>query len=293
MSAQQSVERRQRDALDELRVQLLDNAPVTERRLHLAGVSTPVLEGGSGAPLVLLHGGIECGGIVWTPVMSRLAEHYRIVVPDLPGLGEAEPVDRLDTATFARWCIELLQETCREEPTLVAHSLGASLAARFATRHSDLLRGLVLYGAPSVGRYRLPLGLLVTAIRFDLRPSKRNGERFARYAFFDLDRLRARDPQWYEAWDAYLRRLAVVPHVKKTMRQLIRSGTKRIPDDELGRIAVPTTLVWGRHDRFVPLGLAEAAHTRLRWPLCVIDGAGHVPHIERPHTFLRALGGVG
>ena len=49
------------------------------------------------------------------------------------------------------------------------------------------------------------------------------------------------------------------------------------------------TLLWGRHDRFVPLSLAEAAAGRLGWPLHVIEDAGHVPHIEQSDAFLEAL----
>ena len=128
----------------------------------------------------------------------------------------------------------------------------------------------------------------MVAIRFGLRPSERNAERFQRWAFFDLDEVRRRDPEWLGAFGAYLRARATVPHVKRTMRQLIGAGTKQIPDRELRRITVPTTLVRGRHDRFVPLALAEAASRRLGWPLQVIDDAGHVPHIERPDAFVSA-----
>jgi pimeloyl-ACP methyl ester carboxylesterase len=288
MTAQLSVEERRPPAGDDLRARLLQGIPVAERRLPPAGVSTTVLEGGEGSPLLLLHGGIECGGVYWAPVISRLAERYRIVVPDVPGLGESEPVARLDATTFAAWFAELLEQTCQVKPTVVAHSLGGSLAARFAARHGDLLHRLVLCGAP-LGAYRLPLGLLVTAIRFDLRPSERNSERFARWAFHDLDRTRRQDAGWYGAFDGYSRARAVVPHVKRTMRRLIKAETKRIPDDELRRIAGPTVLVWGRHDRFVPLSHAEAASADFGWPLHVIDDAGHVPHIERPDAFLRAL----
>lgn len=80
-----------------------------------------------------------------------------------------------------------------------------------------------------------------------------------------------------------------MPHVKSTMRRLIRTATKRIPDTELRRIDVPATLIWGSHDRFVPLTLAEGASERLGWPLRVIDEVGHVPHIERSEAFLEAL----
>ncbi len=268
---------------------MLAGLPVRERRVELAGTSTTVLEGGDGPPLVLLHGGIECGGAIWAPVVATLAERHRVVIPDLPGLGESDPVARLDGATFAEWFTALLRLTCDEPPALVAHSLGGSLAARFAARRGELLERLVIYGAPGVGRYRMPVGLRVTAIRFALRPTERNAERFERRAFLDLDRVRALDAEWLAAFEAYSLARAHVPHVRRTMNRLIRAGTKQIPGAELERIAVPASLVWGRHDRFVPLALGEAASRRLGWPLHVVEGAGHVPHAEQSEAFLEAL----
>jgi pimeloyl-ACP methyl ester carboxylesterase len=275
--------------VDQDRVRLLADLVVTERRARLAGVSTAVIEAGEGPPLVLLHGGIECGGAYWAPVISELAADHRLVIPDVPGLGQSEPVARLDPATFADWFAELLRATCTEKPRLIAHSLLGTLAARFAAEHGDLLHGLMIYAAPGIGPYRMPLGLRLVAIRFALRPSEGNAERFDRWAFFDMDRARRRDPGWLEAFNAYTRSRARVPHVKRTMRQLIGSCTKQVPDAELRRIPVATELLWGRHDRFVPLDLAEATSARLGWPLHVIDGAGHVPHVERPEAFLQAL----
>jgi 2-hydroxymuconate-semialdehyde hydrolase len=273
----------------EPRARMLAGLPVHERRLELDGTSTTVLEGGDGPPLVLLHGGIECGGAIWAPVVARLAERHRVVIPDLPGLGESDPVDRLDAATFAAWFTALLRQTCDERPALVAHSLGGTLAARFAARHGEQLERLVIYGAPGVGRYRMPLGLRVTAIRFALRPTERNAERFERWAFFDLDRVRALDAGWLAAFDSYSLARAHVPHVRRTMNRLIRSATKQVPDAELERIPIPASLLWGRHDRFVPVALGEAASSRLGWPLHVVEGAGHVPHVERSEAFLEAL----
>jgi 2-hydroxymuconate-semialdehyde hydrolase len=268
---------------------MLAGLPVTERGLDVGGIETAVLEGGDGPPLVLLHGGIECGGAYWAPVLARLAERHRLVVPDVPGLGESAPVDRLDDDTFAVWFTGVLEQLRCVRPTLVAHSLLGSAAARFASRRSQLLRGLVVYGAPGVGPYRMPLRLRYVAIRFAIRPSARNAERFDRFALLDLDALRRRDPDWSAAFDAYTRDRASVSHVKRTMRRLIATETKQIPDAELDRIAVPTTLVWGRHDRMVPLALAQGAASRHGWPLRVVDGAAHAPHIEQPDAFVETL----
>lgn len=147
----------------------------------------------------------------------------------------------------------------------------------------------MIYAAPGIGPYRIPLGLRVVAMRFGLRPTERNAERFDRFAFFDFDGARRRDPAWFEAFSAYTRQRAAVPQVKRTMGRLLKAGAKQVPDSDLRSIEVPTSLIWGRQDRFVPLALAEAASSRLAWPLQSIEHAGHVPHIERPRAFLHAL----
>ena len=81
----------------------------------------------------------------------------------------------------------------------------------------------------------------------------------------------------------------MVPHVRHTMRQLIRACTRQIPEAELQRIEVPTALVWGRADRMVRLHIAELASAKFGWPLQVIEHSGHVPMVEQPESFMRAL----
>lgn len=277
------------------RERMLAGVPATSQVLAVAGIATSVWEVGDGAPLLLLHGGIECGGAMWAPVVGRLAQRHRVVVPDLPGLGESAPVERLDPDTFARWLRDLLRQTGLHRPTLVAHSLGGALSGRFAARHGDALGRLVLYGVPSLGPYRMPLRLRYAAVRFAIRPTVRNAERFDRFALYDLDATRRRDPAWFEAFDAYTRARAVVPHVKKTMRRLITAGIKQIPDADLARITAPTTLLWGRHDRMVPLSIGRGAAARHGWPMHVVEDAAHVPHIEQPDLFcdqLESIAGV-
>jgi pimeloyl-ACP methyl ester carboxylesterase len=273
------------------RDRLLEGLPVAERRIDVDGIVTSVLEGGQGPPMVLLHGGSPAGGIVWAlgPI-HQLARSYRLVVPDLPGLGESAPLARLDAESFGEWFAGLLRMTCREQPTLVAHSLPASLAARFAAHHGDLLRTLILLGTPALGRWRPPLGFQLAALRLGVRPSEGAIERFNRWAFVDPDRTRKQLGDRFDDLTAYTLSRARVPQVKRTMRQLVKAGTKQIPDAELRRIEVPTHLLWGRQDRMAPLRFAEAASTRLAWPLHAIDASGHIPPAEQPEAFLHALG---
>ena len=68
------------------REQLLTGIPVTEQRYTFAGVSTAVLEGGEGPPIVLLHGPGE-SAVNWRWVVPDLVTTHRVVAPDLPAHG--------------------------------------------------------------------------------------------------------------------------------------------------------------------------------------------------------------
>jgi pimeloyl-ACP methyl ester carboxylesterase len=66
-------------------------------------------------------------------------------------------------------------------------------------------------------------------------------------------------------------------------------GWRAIPDAELARTSVPTTLIWGRHDRQTPLAVAQRAGVRYGWPLHVIEDAADDPAFEQPEAVLKAL----
>jgi pimeloyl-ACP methyl ester carboxylesterase len=290
MSRQRIMEDGSRRASGEdARRRLLAGAPVTERRLDLAGVSTAVLEGGDGPPVVLLHGQGGWSGM-WLPVVADLVTTHRVVAPDLPGLGASEvPDGPPDAARVLAWLDALIQRTCPAPPALVGVSLGASIAARFAIAHPDRLSRLVLVGAGSLARFRPAPGVALALIRFVARPNERTQRGFLRQIAVDPGRVRALMGARWEASQAYLLDLARTPSVRAANRRLLRElGTKAIPPHELARIAAPTSLIWGRHDRVMRLRIAEAASARYGWPLHVIEDAGHFS-IEQPEAFRAAL----
>ena len=269
---------------------LLEGMPVTERRLDLAGVSTQLLEGGDGPPIVLLHG-LGGFGAEWGRVIPHLVGGHGVVVPDLPGHGRSGvPADRLDAGAVVAWLHDLIAQTCAEPPTLVGHSMGGGIAARFAAEHGDQVRRIVLVDSTSLGRFRPALGVIVAIMRFGAHPSPPNHDRFLRQVMFDPERAGAEWGARWGAFEEYDIALAKQPSVSTANGQLARRiGARRIPPDELRRIGAPVGLIWGRGDRLVRFRIAEKAGARFRWPLYPIDDCGHGPHIERPNAFLEAL----
>ncbi|MGH2749469.1 MAG: alpha/beta fold hydrolase [Actinomycetota bacterium] len=275
---------------DRLATQLIEGLPVTTRRLDLAGVSTSLVEGGEGPPMVLLHGQ---GGFaeILSGLIGNLIDRYDVVAPDLPGLGRSEVRGgTLDGPGMVKWLGELIGKTCDQPPIVLGLSLGGSIGARFAVERGQEISKLILVDSGSLGRFRPPPSVLFALIRFARKPNEAGAERLHRQVFHDSDRVRAQIGDRLTAIRDYQVDRAQQPSVNAANRTLLRKvGTKRIPDDELRKIEVPVAVIWGRKDRVMSIKQAERVSARFGWPLYPIEDAGHVPMVEQPAAFGAAL----
>jgi pimeloyl-ACP methyl ester carboxylesterase len=271
------------------REQLLAGLDVEERHIELAGISTAVLEGGEGRPVVLLHGPGEFAP-KWWRVIPQLMKSHRVVAPDLPAHGASHtPEAPLDEARVLAWLDELIDRTCRSRPTLVGHVLGGAIAARYAVEHGDRLDRLVLVDTLGLARFRPKLRFAATLIGLQVRPTESAYNRFMNQCSADLPGLREDMGDRWDPYVSYSLELARSPSAK-AMRQLMRDvGLPPVPPGRLTRIGVPTTLIWGRQDKANDVRIAQAASARYQWPLHVIEDCADDPARDHPEAFLRAL----
>jgi pimeloyl-ACP methyl ester carboxylesterase len=215
----------------------------------------------------------------------------RIVVPDLPGHGESYPGEiELDEPRVTRWLLELIESTCTEPPTLVGHILGGGIALRFAARHEERLRRVVLVDSLGLAPFRPSLRFALGLLGFLIRPSEGSYHRFMAQCEYDRDALAEDMGEDWRVIRDYALELARDPVAKAAMRSLMSGvGVPRIPDETLADLDVPVALIWGRHDRALPLSIAESASERHGWPLHVIGGTADDAPLERPEAFVRAL----
>lgn len=298
-SVQEQRERRHGQSIagKDARQRLLSAIPVTERRLLLAGISTAVLEGGNGPPVILLHGPSGYAAH-WMRAIPGLVASYRIIAPDLPGHGASQAAaGALDIENVIAWLGELIDRTCESPPALVGQLLGGAIAARFAINQGRRLGRLVLVDTFGLTPFQPAREFGHALHQFLAQPTEHTHHDLWRYCAFDLDSLLQRMGDRWEPFEAYNLDRANTASVQAAVATLMeRFGVSPIPPADLERIVVPTSLIWGRHDLATPLSVAETAAARFGWPLRVIENCADDPPIEQPEAFVgavrAALGGV-
>jgi pimeloyl-ACP methyl ester carboxylesterase len=271
-------------------MQTLTDIPAAERRLDLTGVSTALLEGGDGPPLVCLHGP-GANASHWDCVIRDFASTNRVVAPDLPGLGESVLANGKPTAALVvDWLAELISETCNEAPTVIGNGVGGAIAVRFATERAGECARLVLVDSLGLRAFQ-PAPQFGRALNaFVADPTEATHEELWRHCAHDLPRLQMRMGAEWESFAAYNLDRAQTPEVMMALGALMGDfGLPAIPASELARINFPTSLIWGRHDLATPVEVAEQVSARYDWPLAVIEDCGDDPPVEQPEAFVAAL----
>lgn len=240
---------------------------------------------GRGPNLLLLHG-TGAATHSWRGLAPRLATHFSVVAPDLPGHGFSEPLPgRLSMQSMARALAELVNALDAAPDLVVGHSAGAAIACRMCL---DQL--IAPHGVVSINGALLPF------------------EGFANWAFAPAARLlastplvahlvarRARDPEAIArlvratgssldstGLDLYGRIVRDPGHVAGALSMMAGWDLVGLAR-ELPRLALPVQLLVAAGDRTVPPRqgpqLAEVLpHARL----VVLERLGHLAHEEQP-----------
>ena len=215
----------------------------------------PCSRAATGPELVLLHGP-RASAAHWLRVIPDLVTTHRVVIPDLPGHGASVVSGELDAARVVAWLRELIEHTCDEPPALVGYALGGALAARFAGEHGRLLE------RAGARRHARPRRSSTPAPEFGPRAGPVPGGPERGHPRRALAPLRARPRR---AAREHGGALGAVPRVQRRAgAHPERTGGRRRPDGgvsatpaDLDRIAMPTSLIWGRDDLATPLAVAR------------------------------------
>lgn len=260
--------------------------------VKLAARPVNVIELGEGPPVILLHG-LAGQWVSWLETIPALARAHRVIALDLPGFGHSPmPAEPISIPGYASIVEELMDVLGIDSAALVGISMGGFIAAELALSRPARVTRLVLVAAVGLSIERRRSGLLkavarrvapinvwvgARAERLTSRPGAR--KLFMRMSAAHPERLPAPlaaeqlkgegKPGWLDAVDA-LTSFRIRPR--------------------LHQIARPTLIVWGEHDRLVPVRDAdEFARAIPHARKVVFADTGHSPQLERPEAFNALL----
>jgi pimeloyl-ACP methyl ester carboxylesterase len=241
----------------------------------LDGPAGPIVYwvGGTGTPVLLLHGTNDQAG-TWGATVPALLPTHRLIIPDLAGHGESGPAS--GPITFAHLLGGIERVVATESPgtpvAIVGNSMGGWLALLQARRAPGTVRRVILEAGGGIS-WQGPLPLLLPTTRDEAKQIlvRVFGEPAPPLPGFMLDemiRLGATSPMTrYDAADA----------------------TAHLLDGTLKDLPVPVDLVWGKQDGVLPLAFGErfrAEFTSAGWH--TLDGA-HILHRDRSQDFLDTI----
>jgi len=255
---------------------VVETAEIDGRRVSYAGT------GQDGDVVLLVHG---YGGDrnSWLFLQEPLAARHRVYALDLPGHGtSAKDVGDGSVDTLAGAVLGVLDAIGAERAHLVGHSLGGAVVVAAAARDPRRISSLTLIAPAGFGSQinaEYLRGFADAQTRRELKPVV--SELFADESL--VTRQLVDDVLAYKRLDGVSAALHVL------VGTLLDGDTQRM--DSAAAIAqiggaVPVTVVWGSGDRIIPPAQAEAVAGAGRH---LIDGAGHMPHMERPAEVQAAI----
>jgi pimeloyl-ACP methyl ester carboxylesterase len=254
----------------------MDGNPPPEKTAAVYGQNIHYIEAGQGPAVILLHG---LGGTKehWGANFAALSSKYRVYALDQLGFGHSDkPQTDYKIATWADFLQGFMQSQNIPKATVVGNSLGGWIALEFTATHPEMVDKLVLVDAAGLAG-EIPIELLNpssiaawrTLLELIFYDKKIVTDDVVRQAF--SNRLRNNDGYTIE-------------------RTLAGFARPQFEDEKLKSIHAPTLVVWGRNDGLISVDYAEKLGSGiLGAKVVVFEQCGHVPQIEKPEEFNRAL----
>jgi len=233
------------------------------------------IDEGEGEVLLLLHG--LMGALSnWDKVIEEFSSEYRVIIPILPIYDL--PLLTTGVKTLAKFVHKFVKYKKLTDVTLLGNSLGGHVALIYVLAHPEVVKAMVLTG--SSGLYENAFGGT-----FPRRGSYDFVKEKTEYTFYDPEVASK------ELVDDVFR-IVNDRHSVIRILAMAKSAIRHNMKDDLHKITIPVSLIWGRNDKITPPDVAvefnqELPDAELHW----IDKCGHAPMMERPEEFNVLLRG--
>lgn len=254
---------------------------VDHKTVQIPGFDIAYLDGGSGEPLVMVHG-IGADKDNWSQVMPFLRGTGRLIALDLPGFGESsKPADAdYSIGTQADRLGQFLDALQLPRAHFAGNSMGGAVVLEFARRHPERVESLWLLDPAGVG----------SAKESEMFRAYREDGKFLLFSktpddFAHVMSLVMSKPPALPYSVTHELAIAAA-HNYDLHTRIFRDLTAEVPhlEQDVTGLATPTLIVWGQQDRVLDPSGAEILHQALpNSQVVLMPGIGHMPMLESPH----------
>jgi len=242
---------------------------------------------GSGPVVVLVHGFGSEARFDWGNVIPPLAEHHRVIALDQIGFGASDkPFVDYSIQTYVDFLGEFLRTLKIHEFTLAGESLGGWISALY-TIESLAPENTGPHALPKPRRLILEDAAGMSPLSSSPIPIAGTLADARGVAIVFHDKSRVTEEFVRENWAMKLK--ANDGFTQRSLRGNANTA-KEVVSGRLGKITIPTLVVWGGSDELVPLAQGHAYAEGIPGArLAIIPECGHGPSIEKPAEFLAIV----
>lgn len=227
--------------------------------------------------MIFLHGLGEVKE-VWMPSFFVLAEKYHVYAIDQLGFGHSDkPLLEYKIGTWVDFLQGFMKSQNIDRATIVGNSLGGWIAIDFAVQHPEMVDKLVLVDSAGLAWQG--------QIAVDLNPVTVAGTRALMESLF-YDKKIVTDALVQQIFSDHMR-----DNDGYTISRTVANFSQpQFEDTKLASIHALTLIMWGRNDELISVSRGEKLRDNIPGAkLVVFEQCGHLPQIEKPAEFNRAL----
>ncbi|HET6459720.1 MAG TPA: alpha/beta hydrolase [Syntrophales bacterium] len=254
-------------------------ANLTIKSVDIPDFKIVYAEGGTGDTIIMLHGN---GGSKdsWLSFAKYLTPNYRVIIPDLPGMGDSsKPLDKNYNIMSQMERLHLFaRELKLPKFHLVGHSMGGVIVGNYAATYPQMVKTLALFAS---GGVKSPMKSELTLLREKgINPFViKNENDFDRYMKMRFVKPPPISPSIKEYSMEQLMKAA--PLNEKIGKDILSDVL--ILESKLNRITAPTLIVWGDSDKVLSISSVPIFEKNIKNSRsAIIKDCGHVIMIEKP-----------
>ena len=278
-----------------------------EKVVEILGQHIHYHEAGVGKNIILLHG-LGASSDIWAANIPVLSPHYHVVVPDQLGFGNSDkPPIEYKIQTWVEFLDLFMQALKIPHATVVGNSLGGWIGVDFARQHPEKVERLVLADAAGWRPINMPLPLAGSLNDASIAGIRQALETilFERRAIpVNLNPGSLQETRQMMEFIVSDKQLITDQMVEQEYRRHLKIGDgytverflagslaeDQFENEKIGNLTMPTLIIWGSDDRLFSLDEARSYDKALHASkLVIIDHCGHMPQLEQPAAFNKAL----